>query len=116
VPARTVGRIQTRAAFAQLQRSRSRANVGPVRVSFVPAPAGVPGLYPQVGYAIGKPCGNAVVRNTLRRRMRETVRSIAADLPDGTYLVRLAPMATKVAPAELSTQVCQALQRAGQAA
>jgi ribonuclease P protein component len=85
-------------------------------VSFVPAPAGAPGLYPQVGYAIGKPCGNAVVRNTLRRRMRATVRSIAADLPDGTYLVRLSPVATRVAPAELSAQVRQALQRAGQAA
>ena len=50
----------------------ARASCGPVRASFVPAAAGAVGVFPQVGYAIGKHCGNAVVRNRLRRRMRES--------------------------------------------
>ena len=50
---RTVGRIQTRAAFGQLQRSRARASCGPVRAIFVPADTGASGVYPQVGYAMG---------------------------------------------------------------
>jgi ribonuclease P protein component len=113
VPARTVGRIQTRAAFGQLQRSRARASSGPVRATFVPADPGVQGIYPQVGYAIGKHCGNAVVRNSLRRRMRETARVTAATLPRGTYLLRVEPAAARTEPAAFSAHVHDALHRAG---
>ena len=115
MPARTVGRIQTRAAFAQVQRARSRASSGPVRASFVPAEAAAPGLYPQVGYAIGKKCGNAVVRNTLRRRMREVARSEAHQLPRGLYLLRVEPAAARAVPAQFRVDVAQALHRAGRA-
>jgi ribonuclease P protein component len=114
VPARTVGRIQTRAAFGQLQRSRSRASCGPVRATFVPAPTGTGGIFPQVGFAIGKSCGNAVLRNALRRRLRESARAVAAGLPRGMYLLRLEPAAARSDRAELSAQVKEALQRAGQ--
>jgi ribonuclease P protein component len=114
VAPRTVGRIQTRAAFGQLQRSRARASCGPVRATFVPVDPGVDGIYPQVGYAIGKHCGNAVVRNSLRRRMRESARSVAHTLPRGTYLLRVAPAAASCDPHEFSAYVSQALQRAGQ--
>ena len=114
MPARTVGRIQTRAAFAQLQRSRARASCGTVRAAFVPVDAGVGGVYPQVGYAIGKHCGNAVVRNSLRRRMRESARAVAATLPRGTYLLRVEPAAARTEPAVFATQVKDALIRASQ--
>jgi len=114
VPARTVGRIQTRAAFGQLQRSRSRVSCGPVRATFVPAPASAEGIFPQVGYAIGKNCGNAVLRNSLRRRMRESARAVAAELPRGRYLLRAEPAAAVSNRAELSAQVQEALRRAGQ--
>jgi ribonuclease P protein component len=113
VPARTVGRIQTRAAFTQVQRARSRASSGPVRATFVPVEATQPGIYPQVGYAIGKKCGNAVVRNSLRRRMREVVRSEAAALPRGIYLLRVEPAAAGAPSTRFRTDVAQALQRAG---
>jgi ribonuclease P protein component len=113
VPARTVGRIQSRTAFRQLQRSRARASSGPVRAVFVPADPGVPGIYPQVGYAIGKHCGNAVVRNSLRRRMRESARLIAPTLPRGTYLLRVEPAAASSQAATFSSCVQEALQRAG---
>jgi ribonuclease P protein component len=115
VPARTVGRIRTRAAFAQLQRSRARASQGPVRATFVPADPADPGVFPQVGYAIGKNCGSAVVRNTLRRRMRETARSISSELPRGTYLLRVAPSATAIDSTQFRTSVTRALLAAGTA-
>ena len=116
MPPKTVGRIQTRAAFGQLQRSRARASCGPVRATFVPADPGASGVYPQVGYAIGKHCGNAVVRNSLRRRMRESVRSIAGTLPRGMYLLRVEPGAVQCQPAEFVTCVQKALVRAPRSA
>ena len=114
MPTRTVGRIQTRAAFGQLQRSRSRASSGPIRASFVPVDPGVPGIFPQVGYAIGKHCGNAVVRNKFRRRLREATRAVAPTLPRGTYLLREEPAAARLDWAELASSTQKALQRAGQ--
>jgi ribonuclease P protein component len=113
VPARTVGRITRRAAFAELQRSRARGSSGPVRVTFVPAPTGDPGLYPQVAYAIGRHCGGAVVRNSLRRRAREVVRSTAPTLARGTYLVRLEPAAAARSAAVFRDDVATALLKAG---
>jgi ribonuclease P protein component len=112
VPPRTVGRIQTRAAFGQLRRSRARATSGPVRATFAPVEDGVDGVYPQVGYAIGKHCGNAVIRNSLRRRMRESARSVASELPRGIYLLRVDPAAAQCESAKFMTSVQQALLRA----
>jgi ribonuclease P protein component len=113
VPARTVGRITRRAAFAELQRSRARGASGPVRVTFVPAEAGDPGVFPQVGYAIGRHCGNAVVRNSLRRRARDVVRSQASGLRRGAYLVRLEPSAALQDPSAFRHDVATALLKAG---
>jgi ribonuclease P protein component len=113
VPARTVGRITRRAAFAELQRSRARGASGPVRATFVPAQAGDPGVFPQVAYAIGRNCGGAVVRNSLRRRAREVARAMAPTLPRGTYLVRLEPGAASVPPSEFREDVATALMKAG---
>ena len=53
MPARTVGRITSRAAFAELQRSRARGASGPVRVTFVPADDRHPGVFPQVATQLG---------------------------------------------------------------
>jgi ribonuclease P protein component len=114
VPARTVGRITSRAAFVDLQRSRCRGASGPVRATFVPADDKDPdaGVYPQVGYAIGRNCGGAVVRNRLRRRVREVVRHCAPELPRGRYLLRLEAAAADTPAAVLRVHVMQALQRA----
>ena len=78
---RTLGRITSRSTFAQLQRTRARGACGPVRATFAPVDDAEEGVFPQVGYAIGRACGNAVTRNTLRRRAREVVRSTAPMLP-----------------------------------
>ena len=86
-----------------------------MRAAFVPADERAPGLFPQVGYAIGRRCGGAVMRNTLRRRAREVVRSESPTLPRGSYLVRLELGAAELAPAEFRADVAAALQRAGRA-
>jgi len=116
VPPRTVGRITSRAAFAEVQRGRARGACGPVRATFAPADEAVPGVFPQVGYAIGRRCGSAVVRNRLRRRARAVVREEASSLPRGAFLVRLEPGASSLSPAEFRHDVAEALHRAGKAA
>ena len=68
-------------------------------------------MFPQVAYAIGRSCGGAVVRNSLRRRAREVVRSAAPTLPRGTYLVRLEPAAAELAPAVFRDDVATALRQ-----
>jgi RNase P protein component len=84
-----------------------------VRAAFVPAQPGDPGLFPQVAYAIGRNCGGAVVRNSLRRRAREVVRAAAPTLPRGTYLVRLEPGAAAAPPPVFRDDVATALMKAG---
>ncbi len=116
MPAPTVGRITSRAAFAEVQRSRARGASGPVRAVFAPADATAPGLFPQVGYAIGRPCGSAVVRNRLRRRARAVVREHASSLPRGAFMVRLDPGAASLSAAEFRSDLARALHRAGEAA
>jgi len=116
VPARRVGRITSRAAFVELQRSRARGARGPVKATFVPADDSAPGVFPQVGYAIGRRCGGAVARNSLRRRARAVVQSEADRLPRGSYLVRLEPGAAELAPLEFRADVAGALERAGRMA
>jgi ribonuclease P protein component len=96
-----------------LQRSRQRGSAGPVRVAFVPVEPQVPGVFPQVGYAIGRRCGNAVTRNRLRRRAREVVRAEAPSLARGRYLVRLEPGVSTVSPEAFRSDVATALHRAG---
>jgi ribonuclease P protein component len=113
MPPRTVGRITRRAAFAELQRSRARGASGPVRVMFLPAGPGDAGVFPQVGYAIGRHCGGAVVRNSLRRRARDVVRRTARELPRGSYLVRLEPGAATLTASDFRQDVATALLKAG---
>jgi ribonuclease P protein component len=116
VPAPTVGRITNRAAFAELQRSRARGASGPVKAVFVAVEESASGVFPQVGYAIGRRCGGAVARNSLRRRAREVARAAAPTLPRGCYLVRFEPGAAKLDPAQFRADVATALQRAGRVA
>jgi ribonuclease P protein component len=126
VSARTVGRITSRAAFVGVQRSRCRGASGPVRAAFSPAPTDADadadagdrdhGVFPQVGYAIGRHCGGAVVRNRLRRRLREVVRQCAPDLPRGRYLLRLDAAAAETPPAALRAHAVEALFRAARRA
>jgi ribonuclease P protein component len=70
-------------------------------------------VFPQVAYAIGRHCGTAVVRNSLRRRARAVVRSTAPHLARGAYLVRLEPGAATLEPSMFRNDVEAALMKAG---
>ena len=67
-------------------------------VSFVPAPGGHVPAQPCVAFAISRRVGPAVVRNRLRRRLRDEMAALAkADrLPVGAYLIGLAPAAAEL--------------------
>ncbi len=114
MPAGSVGRLTTKATFAALQRSRRRGRCGSVHAVFVPALEGASDASPQVrvGYAVGKRCGSAVERNTLKRRMREVARAAAPSLPSGSYLLRLSPEARSQERARFRADVATALSRA----
>ena len=77
-----------RSAFRALRSSRT-ARSGPIAVSWLPAASPAKPLF---AFAIGKTVGNAVVRNRLRRRMKEVLR-LDESLPSGAYLVRAQPAA-----------------------
>lgn len=95
-----VGRITDKATFRALARSKRRGTAGPLTVSYcalAPRPGQTPGGgRPQVGYAVPKSLGNAVVRNRVRRRLRVATRLLAPSLPEGAYLVRAAPGSASV--------------------
>ncbi len=74
--------------------------------------AGDPAALPAVAYAIGRPIGGAVVRNRLRRRLREVV-SVHRELlePGASYLFGAEVGAVTTAPADLDHAVVALLRR-----
>jgi len=67
---------------------------------------------PAVAFAIGRPVGTAVVRNRLRRRLREIVRARSDQLEPGcSYLIGAGAVAVALSRAELDRLVDEALRR-----
>ncbi len=58
-----------------------------------------------MAYAIGRAIGTAVVRNRLRRRLRELLAARASDLPPGAYLIGAQPVAAARSYTELQFDV-----------
>lgn len=100
-------RLSASDRFAQLRRTRYRADAGPLWVAWIP-PAGEPLVPPRVAFAIGKRVGGAVVRNRLRRRLRAAL--VSAGPGPGDYLVGAGPEAADLPFSELRDLVSQALQ------
>ena len=65
---------------------------------------------PRVSYAVSRPVGNAVVRNRVRRRLREAVREQhALLLPGWGYLIRPTAAAAVATYGELSKDLISTL-------
>jgi len=73
-----IGRITERRAFERLSRHGRRAQTDTLWCRYLADPAAVP---PQVAFAIGRSVGSAVVRNRLRRRLRELIRAATVEEP-----------------------------------
>jgi ribonuclease P protein component len=68
---------------------------------------------PQVGFIVTRPVGGAVVRNTVRRRLRHLIRDRLDRLPAGArVVVRVNPAAAGRTSASLAADLDQALGRA----
>jgi ribonuclease P protein component len=100
-----------RSAFQKLRRA-STARSGPIIVSWVPPEAPGCRLRPVLAFAIGKRVGNAVVRNRLRRRLRQAA-LCHLQLPAGTYLIRTTPMAATLAFPALRAHLAGAVRALG---
>jgi ribonuclease P protein component len=80
--------------------------VGPVGVTYCSLPDA---HVPQVAYAIGRKVGSAVVRNRLRRRLREVTRRLAPEMAPGAYLVTASREACSMRFEELTMTVSRAM-------
>lgn len=65
----------------------------------------------EVAYGVGKAVGNAVVRNRVRRRLRVLMRECLTDglVPEGRYLVTVAPAVVDAAFDDLRRHLHRAL-------
>ena len=79
-----VQRVSSPRRFRALQSSSIRARSGPLRVSWAPHDSVL-----SVAYAIPTSVGNAVVRNTVRRRLRSIFAETSGQFPAGDLLVRV---------------------------
>jgi ribonuclease P protein component len=98
------GRVTTRREFDLLAKPQKVGRSGPLRVSFVTGANEA-----KVAYAIGKPVGNAVVRNRIRRRIRALLDQRATPLPAGIYLIRVGKGAENCSYDELAQYLNRAI-------
>lgn len=107
-------RLRRRQDFAEVVRRGRRTARGPLVFHLaLPAEAGDASVA-RAGFVVGKTVGPAVVRNRVRRRLREVVRARLALLPAGARLVvRAQPGAADLSSAALAGLVDAALPRLG---
>ena len=101
----TIGRVRSRAAWLALRASRCRARAGPIKVTFATV---ADADRPLVAFAVGRKVGSAVVRNRIRRRLRDE--ASRHDLKPGAYLITVAPGAARIESPELRRDLDRALQ------
>ncbi|QVQ50504.1 ribonuclease P protein component [Spiractinospora alimapuensis] len=113
-------RVRHRTEFRHVMRRGRHAGEEALVATLVrPAPSGVdtageaedatPGP-PRVGFVVGKAVGGAVVRNRVRRRLREIARRRLPLLPPGSLLVvRAKPAAARSGYDRLARQLDSAL-------
>ncbi|MEO5974574.1 MAG: ribonuclease P protein component [Ilumatobacteraceae bacterium] len=79
-----IGHISQRATFARLSNEGTYVRSDALWCRFVVDPSL---SIPHMGYAVGRQIGGAVVRNRLRRRLREIMKSHETDVSPGWYLI-----------------------------
>ncbi|KIH98748.1 hypothetical protein LP52_11475 [Streptomonospora alba] len=101
-------RMRRSAEFTTVLRSGRRAGREALSVAYL-APsarereAAVP---PRVGFAVGKPVGNAVTRKRVQRRLRHLMRARIGQLPPGSLLVvRAKPLSASLGYDTLAAQL-----------
>jgi ribonuclease P protein component len=103
--------MRARTEFTAAVRSGVRAGSPSLVVHVGPAGSGRPG--PRVGFIVTRSVGGAVVRNTVRRRLRHLVRDRIDRLPFGARIVlRVNPSAAGRSSTQLAADLDQALDRA----
>lgn len=111
-------RVRHRADFSEVVRGGRRAGRGSLVVHLLlpPGPAvtepgaAAPVQGARAGFIVSKAVGDAVTRNTVRRRLRHLVRPRLAGLPAGaTVVVRALPPAAGCSSAQLATDLDAAL-------
>lgn len=98
--------VRDRRTFRSFGRPDRRVTSGVVRVRFLDDASDPP----RVAYAIGRHVGGAVVRNRVRRRLREAVRSSSRVAP-GSYLVSVDERAADCSYRRLADDLAGALDR-----
>ena len=98
-------RMRRRADFAVTVRRGSRAG-RTLLTGHLLVRSGEGDRPPLVGFAVGRPVGNAVARNKVRRRLRALMRGYLPSLPGGSLLViRAHPQAATARQADLAAEL-----------
>jgi len=96
-------RIRRRDDFSAAIRGGSRTGRALLTGHLLIEPGSAP---PRVGFVVSRAVGGAVVRNKVRRRLRELVRSRLNSLPAGSLLVvRANPRAATARQSELAAEL-----------
>ena len=103
------GRLRKRAEFLAVRGGEKRRG----RLFLLEVRARADGGEPRLGITVTRKCGNAVVRNRIRRRLKEAVRTAARDdMADGSdYVIVGRPDILHVAFDELQAELKRRLRR-----
>jgi ribonuclease P protein component len=93
--------------FRLVMRTGRRAGGPALAAHFLSTPGGVRAGEPaKVGFVVSRAVGSAVVRNQVKRRLRELMRRRLASLPEGCMLVvRVHPAAASARQADLAADL-----------
>lgn len=114
-------RLRTSADYTAVMRGRGRSKAGgrllvlhaAGAAQLAATPFTDPSLPPRVGFVVSKAVGNAVVRNRVKRRLRDLVAHRITTLPPGSGLVvRAMPAAARASYADLGSELDLLLTRA----
>ena len=102
-------RIRRPQEFRLVTRTGRRAGGRTLSAHLVVVPGGEPA---KVGFVVSRAVGPAVVRNRVKRRLRELMRTRLASLPGGCMVVvRVHPAAAAASQADLAADLDPALRR-----